>query len=274
MYASCILWSERVCLSDLIEGVTKSMKKLILLLLAVAMLLSMTACGGENADVAASETATGETAAVSAKEDKETKDKKSSAEYETFKDLPVEWDVYSDFLYWNDDVDGELYLRCGVPEDFRLESSIYGFFLECADYGGIIVSAGEYTPGLTVDDAFESMYRDYFLATLDDYEDNHDWMDFTPDTTERLTINGRDAIHFTGVQNADDYGTAYNYLVYGYCVVIENIPVIIAAVAGDPELEYQERTWATDDMELTKHYADEMICSLRAIDHYEEYGWA
>lgn len=246
------------------------MKKFLALLLTLAMTLSLMACGGNSGNSNNNNDDTDTGAGVTNNDDDN--DKKGASAYKTFDDLTVEWDIYSDYLYYVDDVDGELYLRCDTPYDFRLEPAIYGFHLFNKEYGAIVVSSGEYTPGLTVDDAFDDVYRDFFIQTLHDYDHNHDWLEFTPDTTEHMTINGRDTIKFAGMQNADDYSTPYSYLVYGYCTVIENVPVVIAAVAGDPDKDYQKSTWSNDDMVMIKHYTDEMIYTLRALDHYEEYG--
>lgn len=251
------------------------MKKFLALLLVLVMILSLAACGEkeETPDgTGQSDTGSGEPPVEPGGDDDDGKNDPPSADHQSFDDLPRLWAIGTDFLLYNDEVEGELYLRCGIPEDFRVDPTLYGFFVEKAHYGAVIVAAGEYTPGITVDEAFETVYTENFLHTLKEWEKMKKWEDFTPDSTEHVTINGRDVIKFSGKQDADDYGTYYGFLVYGYCVVIENVPVIIAAVAGDPELDYFKAAWAEDDMVATKHYADEMICSLFALDHYEAYG--
>lgn len=252
------------------------MRKILAFLLAALMALSMTACGGSSESDGSSkaEKQNSESSKSSKKESSSKSDskKKTEADYQTFDDLPIVWDVYSDFLYYVDEVDGELYLRCNVPENTAIEPLYLGFASSDSETGVVFVSAGEYTPELKVDDAFDSVYSECFIKTMKDYTNTRTWSDFTPDTSEHITINGRDVIKFTGVQEADDYGTACSYEIYGYCVVIENVPVIIAAAASPVDATWLRETMSKDDMVTIKHYADEMICTLRAIDHYEDYG--
>lgn len=228
------------------------------------MLLSMVACGSDTAKEPAVEEASDAAEVVQTEaEAKPAKGGKASGGYESFDDLTKEWDVDSDFLMSVDDVEGSLYLRCDTPADFGIESLYKGFASYNSEYGVVVVSSGEYAPG-GVD--FSTVYHDWFLETLDDYEGFSDWLDFTPDTTETVTVNGREAIRFAGTQNVEDYGTPYSFEVYGYYVEIENVPVIIAAVSGE-----LATVQSSDDMATIKHYADEMIYTLRALDHYEEY---
>lgn len=242
------------------------MKRLIALLLVLMMTFSMTACGddsGSGTQSGGSDTG------------KSSDSGKSTGDYKTFDDLDYEWDVCSDYLYFIDEVEGELYLRCDVPHDFAVEPSYQGFYIFDSELGAIVISSGEYNiDGITVDEAFEAVYSEYFIRTLGDYASHRASMfaEFTPDSTEKLTVNGRDTIKFSGTQVVDDYGTEYRYMIYGYCTVIENVPVIIAAVAGDPDLDYNKSTQSSDNMASINHYTDEMIYNLRALDHYEEYG--
>ncbi len=258
------------------------MKKLFAALLVLVIILSMAACGENNDD----QPENSDHSNVSVDNESKNGDNqgnstsntddsyKALGEFKRFDDLDYEWDVYSNYLYFLDSVEGALYLRCDVPGNFAVRPSIYGFYLENKGYGTVIVSSGEYSPGITVDKAFDDVYKNNFIATLNDFERSKTWFDFTPDTSEHITINGRDTIKFAGMQKSDDYNTPYNYLVYGYCTVIENIPVFIVAAAGDPANDYQKSTWADDDMVTVKHFADELIENIRALDHYEPYGTA
>lgn len=251
------------------------MKRLLALFLVLLMVFSLVACGEKEETPDTDSSIRGDSHDDRDNNDDggdDNDDNSPAADHQTFDDLAKTWAVGVNFLAYRDDVEGELYLRCGIPDDFRVDPTLYGFYVEKAHYGAVIVCAGEYTPGITVDDAFDSVYTENFLHTLKQWEGKKTWEEFTPDTTERMTINGREVIHFTGKQEGDSYGTYYAFLVYGYCVIIENIPVIVAAVAGDPELDYFESAWVEDDMVATKHYADEMIRSLYALDHWEEYG--
>ena len=92
----------------------------------------------------------------------------------------------------------------------------------------------EIAPGAVVDDIFPAFYNsDAF-------------------------INGYDAIKFTGVQEADDYGTARTYDVYGYCAVINDLPVIIVGVTE------QGKDQDTEELRAEQiHYVDEMIQTAR-----------
>lgn len=234
------------------------MKKALALVLTLALSISMIACAGTDNNDSKKKDSTTTNSGTS------TSNKKDS--YQTFDDLPKEMDVNSDFLLSVDDAEGELYIHCNVPKDYRTESFVNGFVCNKVDAGLVVVSSGEYTKGLTVENAFPSVWNDFFLSTLKQYERMSQYDDFTPEETETVTINGMDAIRFSGVQTCDDYGTAYSYDVYGYCMVIENVPVVIAAVAGETNT-----TCSTDDMASIKHYADEMIETVRALDHWEEY---
>lgn len=239
------------------------MKKFLALLLTLAMMLSLMACGG-NSGNSNDDTDTGSGVTNNDGDS----DKKGGSAYKTFDDLSREMAINADFLLGVDGAEGELYLRCDVApaSEFHTESFVYGFVSNKLDAGCIVVSSGEYTEGLTVEDAFPAVWNDYGTSTLKQYDRIQKYDDFIPDTTEKVKVNGMDAIKFSGVQTGEDYGSPYSYDVYGYCMVIENVPVIIAAMAGE-----DAKTRSEDNMVTIKHYADEMIYTVRALDHWEEY---
>lgn|GEM_PF-4376727 len=116
----------------------------------------------------------------------------------------------------------------------------------------------EIAPGAVVDDIFPAFYNsDAFINTFKSFS-RATYAEFTPATTEAVTINGYDAIKFTGVQEADDYGTARTYDVYGYCAVINDLPVIIVGVTE------QGKDQDTEELRAEQiHYVDEMIQTAR-----------
>lgn len=240
------------------------MKRFLALLLVLILALSMIACDSSG-DSEQGQQGNDDNSDVS---DPDKGGSKATA-YKTFDDLGYEWDVKSDLLLWIDSAPegAELYLSCDTPKGYNIDPLYGGFAVYDATHGPIIVAAGEYTPGITLEDAFFPANENYFTDTLNDFKRHTDWLEFTASSKEDVTINGRAAIKFTGVQNAEDYSSPYTYDVYGYCVVIENVPVIIAAVSGD-----RSDLRSDDNMEMSKHFVDEMIYTLRALDHYEPYG--
>ena len=126
-------------------------------------------------------------------------------------------------------------------------------------YASILVGcAEEIAPGAIVDDIFPAFYNsDAFINTFKSFS-RATYAEFIPATTEAVTINGYDAIKFTGVQEADDYGTARTYDVYGYCAVINDLPIIVVGVTE------QGKDQDTEELRAEQiHYVDEMIQTAR-----------
>ena len=134
-----------------------------------------------------------------------------------------------------------------------------GFYTDNYVYSSIFVGcAEEIALGAVVEDIFPSFYNsDAFINTFKSFS-RATYAEFTPATAEAVTINGFDAIKFTGVQEADDYGTPRTYDVYGYCAVINDLPVIVVGVTE------QGKDQDTEELRAEQiHYVDEMIQTAR-----------
>lgn len=134
-----------------------------------------------------------------------------------------------------------------------------GFYTDNYVYASILVGcAEEIALGAVVEDIFPDFYNsDAFINTFKSFS-RATYAEFTPATTEAVTINGFDAIKFTGVQEADDYGTPRTYDVYGYCAVINDLPVIVVGVTE------QGKDQDTEELRAEQiHYVDEMIQTAR-----------
>lgn len=149
----------------------------------------------------------------------------------------------------------DLYLEADVP-DIRTESFGFGFITsDSLDYAIVVASETTTVPGVTVADAFSEVYSDDFRSMLVNFN-RAKYADLSLSSTEDVTVCGIDAIRFSGVQTADDYGTPYTYDVYGYCLVYAEVPIVVAAVTLQEEVD-------ADTVASLTHYVDEMVQTIR-----------
>ena len=172
----------------------------------------------------------------------------------SFADLPRTESIGAGYLNAST-VAEDLYLEADVP-DIRTESFGYGFITsDSLDYAIVVASEITTVPDVTVADAFSEVYSDDFRSMLVNFN-RAKYAELSLSSTEEVTVCGNDAIRFTGVQTADDYGTAYNYDVYGYCLVYAEVPIVVASVT------LQEKVDA-DTVSTLTHYVDEIVQTIR-----------
>lgn len=172
----------------------------------------------------------------------------------SFADLPRTESIGAGYLNAST-VAEDLYLEADVP-DIRTESFGYGFITsDSLDYAIVVASEITTVPDVTAADAFPEVYSDDFRSMLVNFN-RAKYAELSLSSTEEVTVCGSDAIRFTGVQTADDYGTAYNYDVYGYCLVYADVPIVVAAVT------LQEKVDA-DTVSTLTHYVDEIVQTVR-----------
>lgn len=247
----------------------KMINKYVSILSALTLTLFLTACGSSgsstNGSAASKENASGQSSTASVEStDKDTSSAASDAseadnaggsgsEYLTFDDLTQTQYCMTSACDWQLDVD--------IPT--RVDFIGKGFYTENYTYASILVGCAEASmPGAVVDDIFPSLYNsDDFINVFNAFS-RAKYAEFTPDTTESVTINGHDAIKFTGVQEADDYGTARTYDVYGYFAVINDLPVFVVGVTE------QGQEQDTEELRSQQiHFVDEMIQTARVTPH-------
>ena len=100
------------------------------------------------------------------------------------------------------------------------------------------------------------MYNDTFNGIL---MQNYcaKYAQFTPESTGAKLADGSDALLFSGIQPADDYGTELSCPVYGYGLSCDGVPFIVAYIVMDES--------AVDDAKCAemKEYVDEMVNAIR-----------
>ncbi len=244
---------------------TKKINKYVSILSVLTLTLFLTACGDSGSGTngssaaganvsdkngAASVTSTGEDTVVNESNAADTDNTgDAAANYVTFEDLTRTQYCATLACDWK--------LEADAPTLVEFVGN--GFYTDNYVYASILVGcAEEIAPGAVVEDIFPSFYNsDAFINTFKSFS-RATYAEFTPATTEAVTINGFDAIKFTGVQEADDYGTPRTYDVYGYCAVINDLPVIVVGVTE------QGKDQDTEELRAEQiHYVDEMIQTAR-----------
>lgn len=236
------------------------MKKLLALLLALVMALSLVACGGGDSTPSGGDAAD-DGAAVT---DNDTPDTPDTAgddhdhDYLTYDDLTRT----ESFYVWTDDA-GDFGFEIDCP-DVPFDSHGWGIGSEDSVDYAIVVAHPErpvVNGGATLEEAFwallngESAYHSILKAV-----NNATYGEATPET-ERFSLDcGCEAIAFSGTQPRDDYGTLYDCPVYGYCTFVEGVPVIVSYILFDPA-----NVDTATETQLA-HYVDEMVNTLRPTE--------
>ena len=120
----------------------------------------------------------------------------------------------------------------------------------------IVAACGSEAVETPLKQAFTALYNDTFNGILmQNYRAKY--AEFALDTTDATLADGSAALHFSGIQSADDYGTALNCPIYGYAFSHDGVPFIVAYIVMDES--------AADDAKQTemKGYVDEMINTVR-----------
>lgn len=188
------------------------MKKVLCVLLAAMMLLTMAACGAKPEATDPTKAQTGATEAT--KPHKETTEATEATEKEA--------DSYQKFMF------PLMEVFCKVPEEFgRTTNGNIAVATGCDEYILTICNGfpGDYSGDLegmlshfAVD--FESYTAVFLLADLNAEE-------LKNVSCEKTTASGYDAVKFgSTVKNKSDK----NYEIYGYAMIIDNAPVVFMGV--------------------------------------------
>ena len=141
--------------------------------------------------------------------------------------------------------------------DWHAEGYGRGFALtEKENSYAIVVACGYAEEGASLKGAFSTVYNDTFNGILmQNYRAKY--TQFTPKSTEAKLADGSDALLFSGIQPADDYGTELSCPVYGYGLSCDGVPFIVAYIVMDGS--------AVDDAKCAeiKEYVDEMVNTIR-----------
>lgn len=242
------------------------MKKLLALLLALVMALSLVACGGGDSTPSGGDTDEGGAAvADNGGSTAQGNDAGDGGSYLSYGDL----EYTQRFCLWGDD---RVDFLCDYPSGFAFESFGAGMASDSNTAFAIVVAHGEtrmrdtaledaFLAFLNGDDGcFHSTLRQVNRATYDEV---------TPEI-EYITLDtGREAIKFSGTQHVDDYGTIYDSVLCGYFTMLDDIPVISCYIIFDEETLEQDRIEERDrylSPEEMDHYALEMINTLRIAE--------
>lgn len=245
------------------------MKKLLALLLSLAMLLSLAACGGGSTTDGGTplDPAASDTNDAQGKDDDpiQTQPVDADATHLSYEDLTET----ENFWLWLDE--GDIQLQIDYPFGFRFDGHGNGMGSESSWYYAIVMAHSEQPmPDTSLEDAFYTLLNgeDGFHSILR-MVNKADYDDVTPETEVVTLASGREAIKFSGFQHMDDYGTIADCPIWGYCTLLDDIPVIVCYVIFDEEglesdrLEGSARYCAPEDM---AHYVEEMINTVRIVE--------
>lgn len=247
------------------------MKKILALLLTLAMVLALCACGGDGSSTNGGSGSSGGDPVQLDPAPSGTSDAQGGAD-DPMQTQPVDGNAthlsYDDLTrtermsVWPDD--DELFdYEIDCP-DFRFESYGWGIGSEHSLEYAIVVANPE-RPVLHADtslaDAFEQLLNgpDGYHSILKSV-DRASYADIVPETATLTLDCGREAIHFTATVQQDDYGTLTDCPLYGYCTLLNGMPVIVSYIVLEPDKVDD------DTLALAAHYVDEMVNTLRIVE--------
>ncbi len=220
------------------------MKKISVFVLAVLVLaMSLCGCGNDSASV----TNAGKT---TARTDKGSVASTKNDKSDTPVGLPKTFEIAATDPHY----------IISTP-DWHAEGYGCGFALNekgSKDYA-IVVACGYEASDASLNDAFTTLYNDAFSGILmQNYRAKY--AQFGLDLKEVKLANGSTALHFDGIQSADDYGTELNCPIYGYGFTYNGVPFIVACIVMKES--------AVDDAKLAemKGYVDDMASTVRAAE--------
>lgn len=240
------------------------MKKILALLLSLAMALSLCACGGgTQRDPASAGTSGGQT---EGDDHEQMQPVDTEATYLTYDDLTETQNSW----IWLDE--GEIWIQFNYPNGYRFEDHGHGMGSENdRDFSILAVHSEQPMPGTPLEDAFYTLLNgeDGFHAILRMVL-NADYDDIVIDKTRSVTLDcGREALSFSGTQHMDDGGTIADCPIQGYCMMLDDIPVIVCYIIFDEDglaadlLEEREGALSVDEMQ---HYVDEIINTFHIVE--------
>lgn len=238
------------------------MRKLLALLLSLAMLLSLCACGGSSGG--GTQPAPGGTsdAPAAGNEPEQTQPADTGDTYLTYDDLTQ---TCSSWV-------GDVKLQLDHPSGFAFEGQAGHDVASTNNYcfTMLMTHSTEPMPDTSLEDAFYALLNgeDGLHSTLR-MVNRATYSELSPET-ETVTLDcGKEAILFSGLQQLDDYGTLSDCPIWGYCTMLDDIPVIVCYVIFDADsleagvASEQKGFIPTEDME---HYVTEMVNTLRLAE--------
>lgn len=243
------------------------MKKLLALLLALAMTLSLCACGGDSSGGGTQPVPAGTSDGQTEENDPEqTQPADTGAAYLTYDDLAQTSNS------WVRLDEGDVKLQIDHPSGFAFEGQAGHDVASTNNYcfSMLMTHAEEPMPGASLEDAFYALLNgENGLHSTLRMINRASYSEVSPET-EIVTLDcGKEAILFSGIQQLDDYGTLSDCPIWGYCTMLDEVPVIVCYVIFDVE-SYEEGVASerngfipTEDME---HYVTEMINTVRIVE--------
>lgn len=244
------------------------MKKLLALLLSLAMLLSLAACGGGDTTTgggtqpAPSGVSDGQTEG----DPVQTQPVDTGATYLSYEDLTM---THNSWVRLDE---GDIQLQVDSPSGFAFEGQAGHDVASTNNYcfTMLMTHSEILMPDTSLEDAFYALLNgdDGLHSTLRRVN-RATYSEVTPET-ETVTLDcGREAILFSGIQQLDDYGTLSDCPIWGYCTMLDDIPVIVCYVIFDVE-SYEEGVASERNgfipIEDMEHYVTEMINTVRIAE--------
>lgn len=232
------------------------MKKYLSLLLTLAFIMSLCACGEEKTDVSAKDSDSDMGIILEEHNNGNSDINSTSVAPLAYDDLPrtasfrIQSEERGEFGFSID------YSNTRFDTHGNSMSSE-----DSLDYSIVVAHSKSTMPEKALEDAFSEFLNGSggfhsVLMTVNFAT----YSEMTP-KTETVTLPcGRKAVKFSGIQSCDDNGTLADYPIYGYCVMYENVPVIVCHILFNAD--------AVDSTTLSKLTAqvDEMVNTIRPAE--------